>query len=111
MSSVSSVVERFIAQHGPRARVQHETGGVRAIIGAVPSGARERAEARRSRITVRRYATAAEADRDDLAFWQKLSDAERILQVWRLSEEMWRLRGEFHDEPGLCRSIARVRRG
>ena len=68
------------------------------------------ADARRARITVRRYASAAEADRHDLEFWMQLPDAERILQVWRLTQEIWRLRGDLSDEPGLCRSIARVRR-
>ena len=65
---------------------------------------------RAARITVRRYATAAEADRDDLAFWQQLPEADRIVQVWRLSQELWRLGGPHSDEPGLCRSVARVHR-
>lgn len=30
---------------------------------------------RRSRVTVRRYTSAAEADKDDLSFWQQLSPA------------------------------------
>jgi hypothetical protein len=62
------------------------------------------------RITIRRFANAAEADRHDVEFWRQLSDAERVLQVWRLSQEQWRLRGELPDEPGLCRSVARVHR-
>jgi len=62
------------------------------------------------RITVRRFANAAEADRHDVEFWRQLSDAERVLQVWRLSLELWRLRGELSDEPGLCRSVACVHR-
>ncbi len=66
--------------------------------------------ARSSRITVRRFASAAEADRHDLEFWASLPDAERILLAWRLSVELWQWRGEFPDEPGLCRSIASVRR-
>ena len=61
------------------------------------------------RITIRRYASASEADRHDVDFWRQMSEAERVLQVWRLSEELWRLRGEPH-EPGLCRSVARVHR-
>jgi hypothetical protein len=68
------------------------------------------AHARRARITVRRYSSAAEADRHDLEFWMQLPDAERILQAWRLSQELWRLRGDLPDEPGLCRSVAHVRR-
>jgi hypothetical protein len=68
------------------------------------------ADARTSRMTVRRYATAAEADRDDVLFWRQMPDAERVVHAWRLSQELWRLRGELPDEPGLCRSVARVRR-
>ena len=68
------------------------------------------ADARRTGVTVRRYESAAEADRHDLEFWMQLPEAERILQVWRLSQELWRLRGDLRDEPGLCRSVARVRR-
>jgi hypothetical protein len=74
------------------------------------SDAAERARERARRITVRRYASAIEADRADLAYWAELSDAERVHQVWRLSRELWELRGERVDEPGLCRSVARVRR-
>jgi hypothetical protein len=74
------------------------------------SDARDRASERARRITVRRYASAREADKADLAFWAELSEAERVLQVWRLSRELWELRGERVDEPGLCRSVARVRR-
>jgi hypothetical protein len=62
------------------------------------------------RVTIRRFATAAEADRHEIEFWHQLSDADRVLQVWRLSEEQWRLRGEYRIEPGLCRSVARIAR-
>jgi len=48
-------------------------------------------------ITVRRYANAAEADRHDLEYWRQLSDADRVLYAWRLSVELWRLRGELPD--------------
>ncbi len=65
---------------------------------------------RERRITIRRYASAAEADRHDVEYWRQLSDAERLLYAWRLSQELWTLRGELPDEPGLCRSVARVRR-
>jgi hypothetical protein len=62
------------------------------------------------RITVRRYSSATEADRHDLEYWMQIPDAERILQVWRLSQETWRLRGDLPHESGLCRSVARIRR-
>jgi len=66
--------------------------------------------ARERRITIRRYATNAEADRHDIEYWRQPSDAERLLYAWRLSQELWTLRGELSDEPGICRSVARVRR-
>jgi hypothetical protein len=65
---------------------------------------------RRARASVRRYESAAEADRDDLVFWMQMPETDRILHAWRLSQEMWRLRGDMTDESGLCRSVARVRR-
>jgi hypothetical protein len=61
-------------------------------------------------ITVKRFESAAEADRHDLEFWRQMSDADRVLHVWRLSRDLWLLRGETPDEPGLCRSVARVQR-
>ena len=70
----------------------------------------DRAEERRRRMQVRIYRSQAEHDRDDPAYWAALPVDVRILQVWRLSEEQWRMRGEFPDEPGLCRSVTRVHR-
>jgi hypothetical protein len=61
-------------------------------------------------VHVRRFTSSAEADRHELEYWRQLPDTERVLQVWRLSQELWRLRGDLLDEPGLCRSVARVRR-
>jgi hypothetical protein len=61
-------------------------------------------------MTVRRFTSHADADRSDREYWLQMSPAERVLQTWRLSEEFWRMRGEFPDEPGLCRSVASVRR-
>ena len=64
----------------------------------------------RAPITVRRYSSAAEADRHDLEYWMQIPERERILRVWTLSQELWRLKGELRDEPGLCRSVASLRR-
>jgi hypothetical protein len=63
-----------------------------------------------TRMTIRRYASAADADKHDLDFWMQVPEAERVLQVWRLSQELWRLRGDRPDEPGLSRSVASIRR-
>jgi hypothetical protein len=69
----------------------------------------DRRAERATRITVRRFASAADADRADLEFWGRMTPEERVLHAWRLSQELWLLRGQPH-EPGLCRSLASVRR-
>jgi hypothetical protein len=61
-------------------------------------------------MTIRRFASAAEADREDRAYWLQIPDGERALEAWRLSQQLWRLKGGSLDESGLCRSVARVRR-
>jgi hypothetical protein len=65
---------------------------------------------RTDRVTVRRFASAADADRHDLEYWMQMPEAERVVQAWRLSLELWRLRGDLPDESGLSRSVARIRR-
>jgi hypothetical protein len=59
---------------------------------------------------VRVYRSLEAHDRDDAAFWAAVPVRERVLQVWRLSEAQWRLRGEFPDASGLPRSVARLYR-
>ena len=68
------------------------------------------ASQRRTRMEVRVYSSLEQHDRDDASYWAAIPADVRVLQVWRLSEEQWRLRGEFPNEPGLSRSVARVRR-
>lgn len=70
----------------------------------------DRAIERARRMTIRRFASAADADREDRAYWQQIPEAERAVEAWRLSQELWRLTGGPPHESGLCRSIARVRR-
>lgn len=65
---------------------------------------------RTGRVTVRRFASAVQADRHDLEYWMQMPDAERVLEAWRLSQELWRLRGDLPNESGLSRSTASVRR-
>jgi hypothetical protein len=65
---------------------------------------------RRSRVTVRRFESAAEADRHDLEYWLQMPDSERVLHAWRLSLELAQLRGDPPYEPGLHRSVTRVYR-
>ncbi len=62
----------------------------------------------RGEITSRLFRTRAEHEAADAAYWQALSPEERLNLTWRLSEELWRLRGEFPDEPGILRTVARV---
>jgi hypothetical protein len=44
---------------------------------------------RATRLTVRRFASSGDADRDDLDYWRQIPVADRILSVWRLSVEQW----------------------
>jgi hypothetical protein len=61
-------------------------------------------------VSARRFSSNAEADRHDAEFWRRIPADERVLLAWRLSVEQWELLGRSPDEPGLCRSVARVRR-
>ena len=65
----------------------------------------------RANMTVRRFGSNAEADRHDAAYWRGIAPHERVLFAWRLSVEQWELLGRKPDEPGLCRSVARLLRG
>lgn len=40
------------------------------------------------------YASNAEHDRADASFRAAVSVADRVTEVWRLSEELWRMRGD-----------------
>jgi hypothetical protein len=62
------------------------------------------------RVTVRRFDSHEEADREDRAYWAQLTAQQRVLLAWTLSVEQWALAGHPH-EPGLCRSVARLVRG
>jgi hypothetical protein len=62
----------------------------------------------RRSVTVRRFASNAEADRHETEFWQAMPARERVMLAWRLSVEQWELLGRKVDEPGLCRSVARL---
>ncbi|HUR34815.1 MAG TPA: hypothetical protein VM032_13530 [Vicinamibacterales bacterium] len=68
------------------------------------------ASERRQRIQVRVYPTLAAHDREDATYWAAVPVAERVLLVWTMSEAQYRLHGEFPDESGLPRSVARVHR-
>ena len=62
----------------------------------------------RSHIKIRRARLGPEADALDRADWAALTPDERVEAVWTLSVLQWSLQGWNPDEPGLCRSVARV---
>jgi hypothetical protein len=62
-------------------------------------------------ISVKVCRTWEEAETADREFWRNLSPEDRILQTWRLSEELWRLKGRFPNESRLSRHVTRVVRG
>jgi hypothetical protein len=61
-------------------------------------------------ITGRRFGSNTDADRHDAEFWAQVPADQRVLLAWRLSVEQWQLLGRGPDEPGLCRSVASIRR-
>ncbi len=52
-----------------------------------------------------------ESDRADREFWASLSPAERVLETWRLSLELWELKGWDTGEPGLRSPVRKLRLG
>ena len=65
---------------------------------------------RRRRMTVRKFASHAEADAADVAYWRTIPGTERILQVWRLSLAQWTQTGDVDDASRLRRTVTRVHR-
>ena len=66
---------------------------------------------RKRQITVQKARMGEDEARLDREFWSRMPPGERVLETWRLSLELWRWKGWDTDEPGLCRSVARVIRG
>lgn len=69
------------------------------------------AGANRAHWIVRRFSSHAEADTREVEYWRQISPGDRAVQVWRLSEEAYRLANLFPDEPRLRRSVERIHRG
>ena len=70
-----------------------------------------RAADRRSRITIQKVTLgSAEEERLDRAFWAQLTPNERLLETWRLSLELWQMKGWDPGESRLHRSITRTSR-
>lgn len=59
-------------------------------------------------VTIRRVRVGAEEERADREFWHRLTPEERVLESWRITCELWELKGWDLGEPGLHRSVARV---
>jgi hypothetical protein len=62
-------------------------------------------------ITVRRAKLGPEDERLDREFWAAMTPAERVEEAWRLTLEIWELKGWDPGEPGLRRPVTRVVRG
>jgi hypothetical protein len=62
-------------------------------------------------ITVRRATLGPEDERLDREFWAALTPEERVEETWRLTLEIWELKGWDPGEPGLRRPVTRAGRG
>jgi hypothetical protein len=67
--------------------------------------------ARAQRITIRKAKLGPEDERLDREFWASIPPEERVEEAWRLTLELWELKGWDSGEPGLRRPVARVVRG
>jgi hypothetical protein len=68
----------------------------------------ERREHRERQIVTRKTTLAMLDDDFDIRFWSSIPPVDRLIECWRLSEEIWRFAGRDVDESGLPRSVARV---
>jgi len=65
---------------------------------------------RRRPVTVRVFRSFAEHEAADREYWKQLTPTQRLDLTLELSEELYRLKGEVPDEPGICRSVTRLYR-
>jgi hypothetical protein len=65
----------------------------------------------RSHASTRKTTLAALDDEFDREFWARITPEERFAETWRLTEELWRLKGWDPGEPRLSRSVVCVTRG
>lgn len=65
-------------------------------------------ELRPSIRSVRKLRLGVESDEADREFWAEMTPDERMNETWLLSLELWQLKGWDPNEPGLCRTVARV---
>ena len=87
------------------------SGGAEGFPAAILARGWYRGTVDRSKLLVRKTTLGALDDAFDRAVWARTTPAERLVDTWRLSEEIWRLKGWDPGEPGLSRHITRVVRG
>lgn len=63
---------------------------------------------RREHLRIRRARLGPEAEALSRADWLALTPDQRVEAVWQVTVLQWSLQGWNPDEPGLCRSVARV---
>ena len=59
-------------------------------------------------VTLRKARLGAEDERLDREYWERMPPVERVEETWRLSLELWEMKGWDAGEPGLYRTVARV---
>ena len=59
-------------------------------------------------ITIRKARMGPEEERLDREFWERMPPEERVEEAWRLSLELWAMKGWDAGEPGFRRPVARV---
>ena len=62
----------------------------------------------RREVTAQVFGSHAEQQAANAGYWKQLSLDERLAMVWKLTEEQWRLKGEFPDEPRIQGTVVRV---
>lgn len=64
------------------------------------------------RITVKKATLGSQDDNGfDREFWANVAPIDKLVEAWKMTEEVWHLKGWDPGEPGLSRSVARVVRG
>jgi len=63
---------------------------------------------RAKHVTVRKARQGPEDEHLDREFWERMPPVERVEETWRLSLELWEMKGWDAGEPGPYRTVARV---
>lgn len=65
-------------------------------------------ERRSPHITISKARFGEEDERLDREFWERMPPDERVEEAWRLTLELWELKGWDAGEPGLRRPVTRI---